>query len=523
MKRKTASNWLFASVCLLALTAWNCAGAMDVAELRTEAASLAAKEQKTRDEMVRLALLSKKLHDEASFQQWMIAAVAADPSKSFTSQRSPLIYVQAWTQHLKEAPQSLSVRKAGRFFYAAMTHDQSMFGIDRIDPLTQEFWPVQEHEEKAYFSYTMDADYDGNFDLACNGIIFRFAADGAYLGQVVGMDRTKLLSANTALCTLANGQFYMSDHWRHLSRIDSHADVLKRGSIATDASSALAAMDADKDENLYAALGGENKIVMFRPDLSERCRIGGPGTARGQFLSIVSIGAANLGFVTADPVLRRMQVFDRNGLCIAEIPGAPYSVAIDDAGTILALEGARIVCYVRLCKNEMPADPELLSYLEAVGLMEEGRLDEARKILLPLKDSNDSNLAQVAASLMENETWAYSRHYENSRPLTDGEAARLLGRKITGIFRDEREQCTWAALPDGFVRRIDEFERVKQFDVFPALHGLAGKLLVSDMHFDDTWCWAQTNRGLCRYSRSGGDWQFYRDAHDLGSVREDGK
>ena len=99
--------------------------------------------------------------------------------------------------------------------------------------------------------------------------------------------------------------------------------------------------------------------------------------------------------------------------------------------------------------------------------------------------------------------------------LGDALADQAVAGEPSRIFRDPIERCIWAAMNGGFLGRIDECERVKSFDEFPLLHGLEGKLTLSDMRFDKDWVWAETSRGVCRYSRSDGDWQFIRTVKRL--------
>ncbi|HUW34751.1 MAG TPA: hypothetical protein VM223_24345 [Planctomycetota bacterium] len=493
-------------------------------------ADLKAVENKSYDDLVRLALLSRKLHDEPRYEQWLAAAAKADPANVFTSDRSPFVYVRAWSQLQQDRLVNHVVREGGGVFHSVLS-DGRVWGVTRIDPLLQDLRPIQVHEIKAEYASSLAAAYDQKFYLANQGIVFAFTPEADYLGQMVCMNRHKLQGSNTLQCVLDADTFYIADHYRHIGIMNWHADTLKRIVLAAkDASSTIARMDDDKDRYLFAAITGENAVAIIRPDLTERCRIGGSGTQRGQMLSIMDVSAANASFVTLDSSLRRIQVFDRNGAWLMDMPSTGFSLAIGDDGTILALEDSNITCYARLYKPQGHRyDPEFESYLNAVKLMEEGKPDEGRALLKPLTTSTDSNLAQVAASLMQNDTLALVRHYEKPRPLTDAEAVRLLRADRQGaeavagepsrVFRDPVERCIWAATNGGFLRRIDECERVTAFDEFPLLHGLEGKLTVSDMRFDKDWAWAETSRGVCRYSRSDGDWQFVRTVKRLRDVR----
>jgi len=479
-------------------------------------AELRAIEQKSFDDLVRLALLSGKLHDQDGYENWLAEAAKADPSKAFTSERSPFVYVRAWSQPQQERFRNHVLREGGGAFYSVLSEGR-VWGVVRIDPLLQDLRPIQVHEIKAEYASSLAAGNDGEFYLANQGIIFAFTPEADYLGQMVCMNRHKLQGSNTLYSPLDDGTFYVADHYRHVGIMDWHADTLKRMVVpAKDGSSTMARLDDDKDRYIYAAVTSENAVAIIRPDLTERCRIGGPGTQRGQMLAILDVSAANPGFVTLDSSLRRMQVFDKNGAWLMEIPSAGYSLALGDDGTIAVLEDSAIACYARLYK---PAggqyEPEFRSYLDAVKLLEEGKLDDGRALLKPLTAGKDQNLAQVAESLMQNATLALMRHYEKPRPLTDREALRLLLpmplRDAPRIFRDPIDRCVWVAMDGHFLRRIDERERVTSFDEFPRLHGLEGKLIVAGMRFEDEWVWAETTRRPCRYSRTDGGWQFVRE------------
>ena len=504
-------------------------------ELQIE--KLLAVEEKSFDDLVRLALLNRKLDDERTGTKWLAAAASAKRSAAFGSSRSPFVYVRVWSF----VPQDgfyLSVCDSGDAgFYAALSSTRGryirwelvgpdMLGVDRIDPLTQAVRRVliTGDEGKADFASAIGAGYDNSFALANNMILFRFAPDGRYLGQIVTMHRRKLLQAGTAFSILDGGDIYVSDHYRHISRINRHADTLKYITMRCSRSSTITAMAADKDENLVVGLSGDNQLVMLRPDLTERCRIGGPGTRPGQMLSIDALDASDRVIVVSDSAARVIHIFDKNGAFLMEIPSQAFSVSVNHRGTILALEGNRVVCYARYFKSDPPQpDREFASYLQAVGLMAEGKTENARQLLRGLARGPDANLAQVSRSLMENDTLALPRHYEGPRPLTKPEVERLIGRKVEKLFRDFYTNCVWAAPADGFLLRIDEFERVRGFDLFTDLHGLTGDLKVNAMRLYEHWCYAATNHGICRYSRKHGDWQLLPDVTDLDDVSPEGK
>lgn len=506
MRTKPARFLCCVSLCLLLAASLAPAGEAD--RYANEARSLAAIEQKSADQMIRLALLSRKLHDEPAFERWMNAAAAAAPERTFTSERSPFVYVLTWSLPLTDNPAYTCVRGCRDFFYAIASQVKTI-GADRLDPQAQEVAPVRITEVKADFSAALAPEYSGRFWLANNGITFGFEANGEYIGQIVTMDRHKLLGADTLHCALDCGDFYMSDRFRFIGRINRHGDRTREISLKTGRSGTIAGMDADKDENLYVAISGENTVLILRPDLTERCRIGGVGSGPGMGISPVDIGVCGSAVALADSVLRKVQVLDKNGAWLMNIPSFPHAVAIDERGTILAMEQARFACYTRLFKQGLRnEDGPFPDYLHAIELMENGKLKEARDLLKPLATGLDRNLAQVAASLLENDTLALTRHYAKPRPLSLQEAASVAGRPIEAIFHDPIGRCTWATIRDNFLVRIDEFERVTDFGVFPALHGLAGKLSVSRMRFDEDWCYAVTNHGTCRYSRADGDWQL---------------
>ena len=532
MRRQTAKLCCFVSIWLTVLACQQAISAEATAaglappagkSVPDQIAELEAIEQKSFDVLVRLALLNGKLHDQQGYERWLAEAAKADPSKVFTSERSPFIYVRVWSQPRQDRLANHVVREGGGVFYSVLS-DGRVWGVTRIDPLQQELRPIQVHEIKAEWASSLGVGYDRKFHLANQGITFAFTPEAEYLGQMVCMNRHKLLGSNTLQCALDDDTFYIADHYRHIGIMNWHADTLKRMVLtAKDASSTVARLDDDKDRYIYAAITGENAVAIIRPDLTERCRIGGPGTQHGQMLAIMDISAANTTFVALDSSLRRIQVFDKNGAWLMEMPSTGFSLAIADDGTIVALEDSNISCYMRLCKPEGGQyEPEFRSYLDAVKLLEEGKLDEGRALLKPLTASTDFNLAQVAASLMQNDTLALVRHYEKPRPLTDAEIVRLLNAGRAGattaairvepgrIFRDAIQRSIWVVINGGFLRRVDEWERVTSFDEFPRLHGLEGKLTVNDMRFDNDWVWAETSRGVCRYSRSDGDWQFIR-------------
>ena len=533
MRTKMARRWLAVSVCLIAFSCGAFAadapppasipdpriGPADK-ELAGQIAALKAPEKKSFDDLVRLALLSRKLHDEAGYEQWLAAAAQADPSTAFTSGRSPFIYVRAWSKHLPPHVMNPSVRKtSGGIFYMVLS-DGRIQGICRIDSLLQDIKTVRMNEIKAEYAGSLASDYEQNFYLVNQGIVFAFSPAAAYLGQMVCMQRHKLRGSSTLTCALDRDTFYVSDHYRYIGIMNWHADTLKYIELpAGEPSSTIVTMDDDKDRRLFVAVTGDNVVVVLNPDLAERMRFGGSGAARGQMLCLADVSAANTAIVTADSSLRRMQVFDKNAAWLMDIPSRAYSLAVGDDGTIVALEDAGIACYVRLYKPAAPQyDPEFRAYLQAIALMEEGKPNEARPLLEPLANSTDPNLSQVAASLMKNGTLALARHYQKPRPLADPEIARLLGFQPKAIFRDAPGRCIWASMNDGFIRRIDEWERVNDFDSFPALYSLTGKLIVNDMRFDKDCTWAETNRGVCRFSRSDGDWQFYKLAKKLKDV-----
>jgi len=510
MRMKTARRLLLASVILLAART-STGGETDEAAIEKEITRLALARQHTFDDLARLALLNSKLHDDRVGAKWLAAAAAARPDRAFTSQRSPFVYVRAWTKEIPRGSAYVSVQKTGDgAFYAAYSSPSRMHmsGVDRIDPLTAEIRRIPIHEEKAAYSSAVAVDYENNFHLANNGITFSFAPDGTYLGQVVNYFRHKRSRCGTLHCSVGGGEFVQTDYYRFVGRLNSLASTTAYTMLQLARSSAIADMDADKDQNVVLAVIGDNRIIMLDRNLNERCRLGGTGTGRGRWLGLTRLAVGNSVMAAADTVLRRVQLFDRNGAWLMDIPAAPYSLSVNDRGTILALEGNSIVCYARFFKDDYRPRGEFASYLQAVKLLEQSRTDEARALLEALADGTDQNLAQVARSLLTHHTLALARHYEAPRFLTKEEAERLIGRKVNKLFLDPYGNAQWATLPDGFVVRIDEFERLRDFRLFTALHGLDGKLNVSAMRLYPNACYAATNHGICRYNRADGDWQF---------------
>ena len=487
---------------------------------------------KSFDDLVMLALLNRKLSDERVYGKWLAAAAAAKPSEAFTTDRSPFVYVRVWSRPTANGIGYSRVRKAGDdAFYAAVVSVNAkagpgmhIRGVDRFDPLMQEVQRIPITEVKAEYATSVDADYRGRFHFGNNGIVFSFSPKGEYLGQIVTMSRHKNFSGSTLFRKLDGGDAYMSDRLRHISRINENADMVKYIELKCSRDAMIAGMAADKDENLVVGLAGDNKIVMLKPDLTERCRIGGTGTAPGQALCLSDIDVSNQSIIIVDSVLRRIEVFDKNGAYLREMGSRPFSASINGRGTILALEGNRVTCYARYIKDPRPKpDGEFGSYLEAVRLMEKGMHADARKLLQPLTQSADLNLAQVSESLMEHDTLALTRHYERIWPLAKDEVERMIGRKVKEIFLDPYRNCTWASLADGFLVRIDEFERVTSFDLFQSLHGMSDDLRVDGMRMYEYWCYAATNHGICRYSRKHGDWQFLPGAKSLDDVSPGGE
>jgi len=537
---KQAKRWSLASACaLLILFA---PGSARAGEIKHETPAgeierLASLKEKGFADLVTLALLNRKLGDARKYRKWLASAAAAKPSAAFTSDRSPFVYVRVWSAPVPEDFTYLSVRRADDgAFYAALTTAKGeymrflraarveMRGADRFDPLTREVRRILINENKASFASSMGVDREGNFYLGHFGVVFIFAPNGQYKGQIVTMHRYKIREANTCYRPLDNGDAYVSDFYRHISRVNRHADTLKYIRLRCGSHATITGMAADKDENLFVGLIGDNQIVMLQPDLTERCRIGGTGIAPGQGLAVGELDVSNQAIVVCDPALRRMQVLDKNGAYMMEIPAAAFSVAINDRGTILALEGNRVVCYARFFKDELPqTDADFATYVNAVKMMEEGKVEEARQALDLLTRCNDVNLAQVSRSLMKHETLALGRHYEKPRWPTIAEVQRLSGRNVKELFLDPYDNCTWASVTEGFLIRVDESERVKSFDLFPALHGLTGKLTVDGMRLYENWCYASTNHGICRYSREHGDWQFVPGLKSLADASPDGR
>jgi len=509
MKMKMVRGSLLVSVIFLVA---RCAtGEMDEPTIEKEITRLTRAPEHSYDALVRLALLNKKLHDERLADKWLAAAAAARPAETFTSERSPFVYLRAWERQIPGDVAYVSVLNTGDgAFYAAYSQNDRMHmaGVEKIDPLTAEIRRIPITEEKAEYSQALAVGYDNRFHFACTGITFSFAPDGSYLGQVVNYFRQKRTRCGTLHRAVAGGEFIQTDHYRFVGRLDQLAATTNYTLLKLANSSAITDMAVDKDENVVLAVIGENQILMLNRDLSERCRIGSTGAGPGQTLALTNLAAANTNIAAVDTVPGRTQLLDRNGAWLMDIPTAGYSIAINDRGTIVALEGNKTVCYVRFFKDEYRPGGEFGQYLEAVGLMENSRLDEARKMLEPLTRSADANLAQVARSLLTNDTLAVTRHFEEPRFLTKAEAARLLGREVEKLFLDPYANGHWAALPGGFVVFIDEFERLHDFSIFTTLHALDGKLEVSAMRLLPEACYAATNHGICRYSRASGDWQF---------------
>jgi len=540
MRTKQAKRWSFASACaflILLAPGPARAGQINHEALSAEIERLAAIKEKGFTDFVTLALLNRKLGDERKYRKWLASAAAAEPSAAFTTDRSPFVYVRVWSTPVPQDFTYLSVRRAddGAFYAALATGEGEhmgrqgimrveMRGVDRFDPLTREVRRILINEDKADFAWSMGTDHDGNFYLGHFGVVFIFAPDGSYQGQIVTMHRYKMREANTCYRPLDGGDAYVSDFYRHIGRINRHADTLKYIRLRCSSHATITGMAADKDENLFVGLIGDNRIVMLQPDLTERCRIGGTGVAPGQALALGELDVCNRAIVVCDPALRRMQILDKNGAYLIDIPAAAFSVAINDGGTILTLEGNRVVCYARFFKDELPqTDADFTAYVNAVKMMEEGKLEEARRVLDPLTTCDDVNLAQVSRSLMKHDTLALGRHYEKPRWPTIAEVERLSGRKVKELFLDPYDNCTWASVAEGFLIRIDESERVESFDLFPALHGLTGKLTVDGMRLYENWCYASTNHGICRYSREHGDWQFVPGLKSLQDAPPDGR
>lgn len=487
---------------------------------------------KSFDDLVMLALLNRKLSDERVYAKWLAAAAVAKASEAFTTDRSPFVYVRVWSRPTANGIGYTRVRRAGDdAFYAVVVPVNAkagpgmrIRGVDVFDPLTQEVRRIPITEMKADSATSFDADYNGRFHLGSNGIVFSFSPKGEYIGQIVTMHRHKSFFGSTLYRKLDGGDAYMSDRRRYISRINEDADTVKYIKLKCGRDAMIAGMAADKDENLFVGLSGDNQIVMLEPDLTERCRIGGTGTAPGQALCLADLDVSNQSIIITDPVLRRIEVFDKNGAHLMGMASRAFSASINGRGTILALEKNRVTCYARYVKDPRPQpDGEFGSYLEAVKLMEKGMHDDARKILQPLTQSADLNLAQVSESLMEHDTLALTRHYGRIWPLAKDEVERMIGRRVKEIFLDPYRNCTWASLADGFLVRIDEFERVISFDLFQSLHGTSGDLRVQGMRMYEYWCYAATNHGICRYSRKHGDWQFLPDAKSLDDVPPGGE
>jgi hypothetical protein len=505
--------------------------------IETRIVKLAAIKNKSFDDLVQLALLNRKLSDERVYAKWLASAAAAKPSEAFTTDRSPFVYVRVWSIPVPDDEAYLRVQKAGDDAFYASVVDASarntrgwagprihMRGVDRFDPLMQEVRQIRIAEAKADFATSLDVDYDGRFHFGNFGIVFSFSPQGEYLGQIVTMHRNKSPWGNTLFRKLGGGDAYMSDRLRHISRINKNADTVKFMELKCGRDAMIAGMAADKDENLFVGLVGDNQIVMLKPDLTERCRIGGTGMGPGQALCLVDLDVSNQSIIIVDPVLRRIKVFDKNGAYLMQITANAFSASINSRGTIVALEGNRVTCYARYIKDPRPEpDAEFMSYLEAVELMEKGEHNEARKLLQPLTQSADLNLAQVSESLMQHDTLALTRHYQRIWPLTKDEIERMTGRKVKEIFLDPYRNCTWASPADGFLVRVDEFERVTSFELFEALHGMTGDLRVQGMRMYEYWCYAATNHGICRYSRKHGDWQFLPDVKSLDDVQPEGE
>ncbi|HUU68354.1 MAG TPA: hypothetical protein VM186_02420, partial [Planctomycetota bacterium] len=117
-------------------------------------ADLKAVENKSYDNLVRLALLSRKLHDEPGYEQWLAAAAKADTAKVFTSERSPFVYVRAWSQSQQDRLVNHVVREGGGMFHSVLT-DGRVWGVTRIDPLLQDLQPIQVHEIKAEYASSL--------------------------------------------------------------------------------------------------------------------------------------------------------------------------------------------------------------------------------------------------------------------------------------------------------------------------------------------------------------------------------
>jgi len=492
--------------------------------------------EKSFDDLVRLALLNRKLHDWRAYRKWLASAASAHPSAAFTSERSPFVYVRVWSMLAPEHFVYLSVREAdaGSFYAALATAGGTpmpggmtrvkMAGVDRIDPLTRDVRRITINEDKADFASSMDADREGNFYLGHFGVVFVFRPDGGYDGQIVTMHRHKIREANTLYRALNGDEAYVTDAYRFISRINRRADTLSYITLECGRDATITGIAADKDENLFLGLIGDNCIVMLRPDLTERCRIGGTGLGSAEALALTALDAGNQTIVFSDPPARRLQVLDKNGAYLMGIPAEAFSVAVNGRGTMLTLEGNRVVCYARFFKDTLPeTNADFAAYVEGIKLMEEGKLKAGREILRRLNNSDDANLAEVSKSLTANDTLALARHYEKPRWLTIPEVERLTGRKAKQRFLDPYENSTWVSPADGFLLRVDEFERVTVFDIFPRLHGLAGKLTVNGMRLYEYWCYAATDRGICRYSRKHGDWQFVPGAKTLDDVTPDGR
>jgi DNA-binding beta-propeller fold protein YncE len=175
----------------------------------------------------------------------------------------------------------------------------------------------------------MAVDPSGNILVADtgNGRIEKFSPTGAFLTSIGQLEAPNGVAIDHA------GNIYVAE-------IGSRHRVQKRGPDGTFIAQWAPGFYGPRritigpDDSVYVVDSGHNRIVKFSPDGQVLASWGSEGSGDGQFkgLSSVAIDPTNNKVYVADPLNRRIQVFDSNGTFLTKwsIPEWGQTLGFED-------------------------------------------------------------------------------------------------------------------------------------------------------------------------------------------------
>ncbi|PYK46605.1 MAG: hypothetical protein DME53_01960 [Verrucomicrobia bacterium] len=194
--------------------------------------------------------------------------------------------------------------------------------------------------DKGQFDGPTGIAVDGNGNILVadtnNARIEKFAPSGTFLGAM-GIKGTGFgqLGAPNGIAVDPAGNIYVADATRHrVEKLAPDGNVIDEWKGPAPGFYGPRGIAIAPDGSIYVVDQGHTRIVRFRPDGRVLSIWGSKGTGEGQFNdpTSVAVDPRNNRVYVADPINRRIQVFDSNGKFLTKwpVPEWGQSVGFED-------------------------------------------------------------------------------------------------------------------------------------------------------------------------------------------------